>query len=598
MYRRQPPGSVSTEPLVTAEASNNEAVESRARPITPSGAQINPAGNANTSSPKSESFRRKSQHGNPNRQLQLNLGSTSATHAATTRHSNARSYAEFPYRSTMNYTSSNAGDSTRIKNSFIGSTNAKDNPTFSASLSPSDTHTRIATLDDECEDFAIGESGENGDQIVDEDTRISTELVNERIKRACGKLPKSVATSVLLSTPATRVLFASLSVTGSGEGKSEGRISTTSETMFAKGGKRLRGRQQRRKSAKITTALAPLLTEQMGLAVQMGKAKKDTVAGLKLASENGLVFKSQLQDKEYVFLNAAEFGEVEVVKELLNDPTLNVDCVDYMGRNAVLLAMKTENIELIDALVGRLSFYAVEDALLNAISQEKIHIVKLIIDHPQYIRMEKIMAPRGQRAGLIGKGTERSQFSADITPLMLAAHTNNHEIIQLLLDRGLKVEMPHDRSCLCLDCESIRAQDSLILEMQRLHTYQALTSSAYLALTTSDPVSSAFTLRGELYQLASQEKQFKEEYSRLAVQSMDFAVSCLDLCRTSDEVHSLLTANDIIPDGDTQYHLATIKHAVQCREKKKNISKGMLQCNEQGVPVDPKQVYMKIHLGF
>ncbi|VUZ54918.1 unnamed protein product, partial [Hymenolepis diminuta] len=100
------------------------------------------------------------------------------------------------------------------------------------------------------------------------------------------------------------------------------------------------------------------------------------------------------------------------------------------------------------------------------------------------------------------------------------------------------------------------------------HTYQALTSSAYLALTTSDPVSSAFTLRGELYQLASQEKQFKEEYSRLAVQSMNFAVSCLDLCRTSDEVHSLLTANDIIPDGDTQYHLATIKHAVQCREKK------------------------------
>lgn len=52
-------------------------------------------------------------------------------------------------------------------------------------------------------------------------------------------------------------------------------------------------------------------------------------------------------------------------------------------------------------------------------------------------------------------------------------------------------------------------QDSLILEMQRLHTYQALTSSAYLALTTCDPVSSAFTLRGELYQLASQEKQFK-----------------------------------------------------------------------------------------
>ncbi|KAF5406135.1 hypothetical protein PHET_00337 [Paragonimus heterotremus] len=53
------------------------------------------------------------------------------------------------------------------------------------------------------------------------------------------------------------------------------------------------------------------------------------------------------------------------------------------------------------------------------------------------------------------------------------------------------------------------SQDSLILELQRLHTYQALSSSAYLALTTSDPISSAFVLRDELYQLASQEKQFK-----------------------------------------------------------------------------------------
>lgn len=453
MYRRQPPESISTEPLVTAEASNDEFVKSRISSATPPGTHINSA-RTTTSDPKSGILSRKSQHGN-----QLNLGSTSAAHAATTHHSKARPFAGFPNRSTMSFASSSIGDASRIKGTFIGSTNANNHPIFSASLSPSYIRKRIATFDDDCEDFTIDGGGENSDKLVDENTRISTVLVNERIKQACGKLPKSIATSVLLSTPATRVLFASLSISGSGEGKSGGKISTSSEVMSTKDSKRLRGRQ-RRKSTKITTSLAPFLTEQMGLAVQMGKAKKDTVAGLKLASENGLVFKTQLQDKEHVFLNAAEFGEVEIVKELLNDPTLNVDCVDYMGRNAVLLAMKTENIELIDALVGKLSFYAVEDALLNAISQEKIHIVKLIIDHPQYIRMEKIMTPRGQRAGLIGKGIERSQFSADITPLMLAAHTNNHEIIQLLLDRGLKVEMPHDRSCMCLDCESIRAQVS------------------------------------------------------------------------------------------------------------------------------------------
>ncbi|VDK22403.1 unnamed protein product [Taenia asiatica] len=485
-------------------------------------------------------------------------------------HSNARSLTGFTYRSTGNNASSST-DNANIRSSsdadgtFGDSSQAEVGPVFAApSSSPSSSfvHTNIAPL-------------ENDNKLIDENTRIYTELINDRIKRSCKKLPKGIGAGILLSTPAARVLLASLSISGGSGGETSGAKSSIGPDTMPSTCKSTRSAcrqskvQLKKDASKVTITLAPLLTEQMGSVAQVGKAKKETVAGLKLASGNGLVFKSQLQDKEYVFLNAAEFGEVEVVRELLDDPTLNVDCVDYMGRNAVLLAMKTENIELIGALVGRLSFYAVEDALLNAISQEKIHIVKLIIDHPQYIRMEKIMAPRGQRAGLINKCIERSQFSADITPLMLAAHTNNHEIIQLLLDRGFKLEMPHDRSCLCLDCESIRAQashyyfikskmqsnsvtrmDSLILEMQRLHTYQALTSSAYLALTTCDP----------------------EEYSRLAVQSMNFAVSCLDLCRTSDEVHSLLTANDIIPDGDTQYHLATIKHAVQCREKKARLT--------------------------
>ncbi|VDN96971.1 unnamed protein product [Rodentolepis nana] len=543
IFRRLSPASASTEPLCASEQSSTEPLDAKSQLTSLPG---------------------KVKHESMQRKTRINDGDSSDP---STHQSDLHSLNELPYTSTRINVSDNIGDSKRTMESFIGS---KDNPVFS--LTPSDTHTRIATAEgeDDCEAYTVTEiAGTGNEQIVDESTRITTDLVNKRIKRACGKLPKSVATGVLLSTSATRVLFASLSISENADGggnSGTARTCSISEMMTSVSGKSSKGKL--RKRTKVNSSLAPIISDQRGFTVQMGKAKKDTVAGLKLASENGLVFKSQLQDTEYVFLNAAEFGEVEIVKELLNDPTLNVDCVDYMGRNAVLLAMKTENIELIDALVGKLNFYAVEDALLNAISQEKIHIVKLIIDHPQYIRMEKIMAPRGRRAGLIGKAIDRSQFSADITPLMLAAHTNNHEIIQLLLDRGLTLEMPHDRSCMCLDCESIRAQDSLILEMQRLHTYQALTSSAYLALTTSDPVSSAFTLRGELYQLASQEKQFKEEYSRLAVQSMNFAVSCLDLCRTSDEVHSLLTANDIIPDGDTQHHLATIKHAVQCREKK------------------------------
>ncbi|CAH8468542.1 unnamed protein product [Dicrocoelium dendriticum] len=110
--------------------------------------------------------------------------------------------------------------------------------------------------------------------------------------------------------------------------------------------------------------------------------------------------------------------------------------------------------------------------------------------------------------------------------------------------------------------------DSLILELQRLHTYQALSSSAYLALTTSDPISTAFVLRDELYQLASQEKQFKEEYSELAVKCMDFAVNCIDLCRTSDEVHCLLRGEFDHTAQELKHPLETVKIAIHSREKK------------------------------
>lgn len=37
-----------------------------------------------------------------------------------------------------------------------------------------------------------------------------------------------------------------------------------------------------------------------------------------------------------------------------------------------------------------------------------------------------------------------AMFAPDITPLMLAAHKNNFEILRILLDRGAAVPVPHD----------------------------------------------------------------------------------------------------------------------------------------------------------
>lgn len=37
-----------------------------------------------------------------------------------------------------------------------------------------------------------------------------------------------------------------------------------------------------------------------------------------------------------------------------------------------------------------------------------------------------------------------SSFTPDITPLILAAHRNNYEILKILLDRGATIPVPHD----------------------------------------------------------------------------------------------------------------------------------------------------------
>ena len=50
-------------------------------------------------------------------------------------------------------------------------------------------------------------------------------------------------------------------------------------------------------------------------------------------------------------LHAAKLGDAELIKDLLDSDEhsekLNVNCVDYMGRNALFLAVDTENIDAI-----------------------------------------------------------------------------------------------------------------------------------------------------------------------------------------------------------------------------------------------------------
>jgi len=83
-------------------------------------------------------------------------------------------------------------------------------------------------------------------------------------------------------------------------------------------------------------------------------------------------------------------------------------------------------------------------------------IVKVIIEHPNYMAGES--TPENDP---FFRTEEKSQFSPDVTPLILAAQYNNHEIVQMFLSRNHTIPRPHVISCQCADCVTKQNYDSL-----------------------------------------------------------------------------------------------------------------------------------------
>ena len=60
---------------------------------------------------------------------------------------------------------------------------------------------------------------------------------------------------------------------------------------------------------------------------------------------------------------------ISEVLENLDSKNLNWNCVDYMGRNSIHLAVDSENIDMIEMLCEKVSFEGIEEGLLHAISK-------------------------------------------------------------------------------------------------------------------------------------------------------------------------------------------------------------------------------------
>lgn len=82
-------------------------------------------------------------------------------------------------------------------------------------------------------------------------------------------------------------------------------------------------------------------------------------------------------------------------------------------------------------------------------------------------------------------------------------------MIQLFLSRGHVIDLPHAIYCQCEDCKLKQNSDSLKRSLSRFNAYKALSSPAYMALSSVDPITTTFELRQEMMQVAEVEKEFK-----------------------------------------------------------------------------------------
>lgn len=272
--------------------------------------------------------------------------------------------------------------------------------------------------------------------------------------------------------------------------------------------------------------------------------------------------------EEKKFLLAVERGDCNTTRKMLqkahrHSDYMNMNCVDPLGRGALHMAISNENLEMVEMLV--VMGVETRDALLHAIDSEFVEAVEVLLEHEEVIHKD------GEPYSWEKADRNTSAFTPEITPLILAAHRDNYEILKILLDRGAMLPMPHDIRCGCPDCIKTSSEDSLRHSRSRINAYRALASPSLIALSSTDPILTAFELSWELKNLANTEHEFRAEYTELRRKCMGFAEELLSHTRSSTELAVILNHDpeSVVPYEDGEHMmLRRLELAIDYKQKK------------------------------
>ncbi|PVD35554.1 hypothetical protein C0Q70_02517 [Pomacea canaliculata] len=322
-----------------------------------------------------------------------------------------------------------------------------------------------------------------------------------------------------------------------------------------------------------------------------------------------------LTDDERNFLEAAEIGNLDTVKDLLESDRVKVDCVDQQGRTALELAVSGNDVDVVVYLLERSNPRIIHKALLCAADNDMERISEMLLDHPIYRQslqryMEATTDAFLQAEDMPLQPEVRIRTGGD-TPevkledededgffslgnvskllrevLLRAAKRNNFQIVKKIMMHGVFLEEPHDYFCSCHECTIWRREDFKVFTTRRLDTFRAMASPAYIALTEEDPIMAAFSLSQKFRSLSEIEGEYKQVYQELDHQVQNFTIALLDQCQSSDEVKTVLSGkpkikhdNGIDETDESSSDILPMVHMALRMEQKKFVAHP--QCQAQ-----------------
>ena len=177
-------------------------------------------------------------------------------------------------------------------------------------------------------------------------------------------------------------------------------------------------------------------------------------------------------------------------------------------------------LKVVQTLLNKSDGRKMREALLLAIYLGHTQIAEAVLKHPNYKILNDKKFNNNTDSFWSTPSSDDAQFSADITPIMLASQYKRVEIVQILLNKGDRIIKPHDFECKCTECSNRFKFDSLRHAQSRLNSYKGLASESYISLVSVDPILVSFELRQELLKLAKNEKFFKVNHLELLNQPL------------------------------------------------------------------------------